>query len=73
MTPYEKYLEEYHTDIKAMNDNISAMLQKLHGRSGNKIEKQLHPMSVQITELSSKQSENIQKEVLTITSEHPPS
>ena len=28
-------------------------------------------MSVQITELSSKQSDNIQNEVLTITSEHP--
>ena len=30
-------------------------------------------MSVQITDLSSKQSENIQNEVLTITSEHPSS
>ena len=30
-------------------------------------------MSVQIAELSSKQSENIQNEVLNITSEHPSS
>ena len=51
-----------------MNDNIAAMLAKLHYKSDKKAGKQLHPMSVQITELSSKQSEKIQNEALTITS-----
>ena len=47
------------------------MLAKIHDKSDKKVEKQLQPMSFQTTDLSSKQSENIQDEVLTITSEHP--
>ena len=47
------------------------MLAKLNDKFDKKIEKQIQPMSVQITKLSSKQHENIQNEVLTITSEHP--
>ena len=66
-----KFLVEFHAEIKAMNDNIAAMLEKLHDKSDKKTEKQLQPMSLQIIELSSKQSEKIQNEVLTITSEHP--
>ena len=47
------------------------MLAKLHDKSDKKIEKQIQLMLVQITELLSRQSENIQNEVLTITSENP--
>ena len=54
LNPFEKYLEESHSDIKSMNDNIAAILAKLHDKSDKKTEKQLQPMSVQITELSSK-------------------
>ena len=54
-----------------MNNNIADMIAKLHDKYDKKIEKQIQPMSVQIMELSFKQSENIQNEVLTITSEHP--
>ena len=54
-----------------MNEHIAAMLSELHDKYDKKTEKQLQPMSVQITEISSKQSDYIQNEVLTITSEHP--
>ena len=47
------------------------MLAKLNDKYGNKIEKQIQPMSVQITDLSSKQGENIKNEVITITSKNP--
>ena len=47
------------------------MLAKINDKSDNNIEKQIHPISVQITELSSKQSENIQNEELTVTFGHP--
>ena len=46
------------------------MLAKLHDKFDKKIDKKLQPISVQITEISSKQIENIQNEGLTITSEH---
>ena len=59
--------------MKAINEQISAIIAKLHDKSNNKIEKQIHPMLVQITQISSKQIENIQKEVLTNTFEHPSS
>ena len=49
------------------------MLAKLHDKSDKKIEKQLQPISVQITDISSKKSENIQNEVLNITTENPSS
>ena len=49
------------------------MLVKLNNKSDKKAEKQIHPISVQTTDFSSKQSEKIQDEVLTITSEHKPS
>ena len=70
MTPFEKYLEETRTDIKAMKNNIADMLAKLNDKSNKKIEKHIHPMSVQIKEISSKHNENIQNEMLAITSEH---
>ena len=57
--------------MKSMNEHIAAIISKLHDKSDKKNEEQLQPMSVQITDISSKQSENIQNEVLTITSEHP--
>ena len=56
--------------MKSMNEHIATMITKLHDKSEKKIEKELQPMSVQITEISSKQSENIQNEVLTITYDH---
>ena len=62
--------DKLHSKIKAMNEHIAAILEKLHDKSDKKIKKQLQPISVQITELSSKQSESIQNEVLTITSEN---
>ena len=52
--------DKLHSDIKTMNEHITTMLAKMHDKSEKKTEKQLHPMSVQITELSSKQSEKIQ-------------
>ena len=67
MTPFEKYLEESHTDIKSMKDNIAAIIKKLNDKPDHKIEKNLHPTSVQIKYISSKRSENIQHEVITIT------
>ena len=45
--------------MKSINEHIAAMLTKLHDKYDKKIEKQLQPMSIQIIELSSKQSENI--------------
>ena len=56
--------------MKSMNEHIAAMLEKLHDKSDKKIEKHLQPILVRITDISSKQGENIQNEVLTITSEH---
>ena len=53
-----------------MNEHIYAMLAKLHDKSEKNIEKQLQPMSVKITYLSYKHRDNIQNEVLNITSEH---
>ena len=64
---------KYWSEIKAMNEHIAAMIKKLNDTFDKKIEKQLQPISVQITYISSKQSENIQNEVLNITSEHPSS
>ena len=56
--------------MNAINEHIAAMIENNHDKSDKKIEKQLHIMSVQITEILSKQSENIKNEVLAITSEH---
>ena len=58
------YTEKHHSEIKAMNEYIAAMIVKLNGKSDKKIEKQIHPMSVQITGLLSKQSENFNKKCL---------
>ena len=66
-------LDKSISEMKAPNEQISAMLTKIHDKYDKKIEKQLQPMSVQIIYISSKQSENIKNEVLTITSEHPSS
>ena len=63
---FDKHLSE----IKLMNEKIAAMLAKNHDKSDKKIEIHLQPMLVQNTELSSKQSESVQNEVLTITAEH---
>ena len=64
-------IENINSNMKTMNDNISAMLTNIHYKSDKEIGKNPQTMSVQNTEFSSKQSENIQNEVLTITSEHP--
>ena len=64
------YREKLHSEIKGTYEHISIMLTKLHDKYDNKTKKQLNPMSVQITDLSSKQSKNIQNELLIITSEH---
>ena len=58
--------------MKSMNEPIAAMIEKPHDNH-DRTKKQLQTMSVHIIEISSKQSENIQNEVLTITSEHPSS
>ena len=63
--------EKYFSEMKAMNEHIADMITKMHDKSDNKTENQLHPMSVQIIELSSKYSEKIKTEWLTINSEHP--
>ena len=47
-------------EMKAMKKHISAIIAKLHDKSNKKIEKNLQPMSFQITDLSYKQNENIQ-------------
>ena len=66
-------LENNLSEMKSMNEHIAAMLEELHDKSDKKIEKQIQPMSVQIKDISSRQSENIQNEVLIITSDHPSS
>ena len=58
------YTEKHHSEIKAMNEYIAAMIAKLNGKSDKKTEKQIHPMSVQITGLLSKQSEIFNKKCL---------
>ena len=60
-------------EMKAMNEHIEATLEKLHDKSDKKAEKQLQTMSLQITDLPFKISENIQSEVLNINSKHPSS
>ena len=37
------------SEMKAINEQISAIIAKLHDKSNKKIEKQIHPMLVQIT------------------------
>ena len=56
--------------MKSTNEHISAIIEKLNDKSDKEIEKKPQPMSVQIREISSKQSKKIQNEVITITSEH---
>ena len=84
-TPYylkqydlHKFVKSILTDLKAIKDLLSTHLDKsdkqyaklYNAQIDKKIEKQLHPISLQITEISSKQSES---EVLTVTSKHPSS
>ena len=61
------------SEIKYTNENISTLLAKLHDKSDKKIEKQLKPISVQITEFSSKHSDNIQNSVVSNNYKHPSS
>ena len=51
----------------------STMLAKLHDKYDKRTKKEIQPMSVEITEISSKQSVSIQNEVLDITSKYPSS
>ena len=62
--------EKYCSEMKSMNENIATMMEKLNDKYEKKIEKQIQPMLVQITDISFKQSKNIQNEVLTRTSEN---
>ena len=79
MTPLTKYdrdklhsdFDKFFSEMKSVNEHIAAMIAKINDKSDKKIEKQLQLMSFQIADISSKYSENIQYEVLTITSEHP--
>ena len=48
------------SEMKAMNEHIATMLAKLHDKSDNKTEKKVQTMPLKITDLSSKQGENIQ-------------
>ena len=57
--PSDKRFEKNHYEMKSINEHIAAMLTKLHDKYDKNIEKQLQPMSIQIIELSSKQSEKI--------------
>ena len=59
--------------MKAINEEISVMIKKLRDKSDKKTEEQLQPISVKITEISSKHSENIQNKTLTLNSEDPSS
>ena len=48
MHPVTKFLVEFHAEIKAVNNDIAAMLANIHDKFDNKTKKQLQPMSAQI-------------------------
>ena len=64
-------LDKHIYEMKSMNEHIADMLVKLYDEYDKEIEKQIQPMLFQITDISSKQSENIQNKVLTMNSENP--